>query len=381
MMTLAHRRLAVAIVASVLLVAAAPLLGVIRSELRAAFPGQFSTIVNAIVAVAIGVPVVVALVRMREHRWRRYGALALALFGAAIYDHLTGSRDPGIRAVERMHIAQYGAITFLFYRVWRERSDVSSLAAPVVAAFIVGVAEEAFQWFLPARVGELRDVWLNSVAIGCGLLFSLGALPPAAFTAGWKTGSQPLVLRALALAVLSLAAFVQIVHLGVAIDDPDFGRFVSRYTVEELAALDRHRDAAWAAAPPVVRPPRFSREDQFMTEGIQHAQARNKAWAAGDLDAAWRENLILERHYPSVLKTPSYIARQSHVWPAEQRAQAERAAAESGQRAFVSDAYPYPVYLWSPLRLWVAAAALAAFLWWLGRVSGSPSSSPSSPRT
>ena len=51
--------------------------------------------------------------------------------------------------------------------------------APALAAFVAGVGDEAFQWFLPARVGELADVALNAVAIGCGLLVGSAITPPA----------------------------------------------------------------------------------------------------------------------------------------------------------------------------------------------------------
>ena len=152
-------------------------------------------------------------------------------------------------------------------------------------------------------------------------------------------------------------------HLGVAISDPEAGTFVSRYSQEELAALDRSRAATWKAAPPLVRPPRLSREDQFMTEGLQHVQARNTAWTAGQAFTAWRENLILERYYPSVLDTPSYVSRSGHRWVAAQRADAEARVAGTASRPFESAAYPYPVFPWSPFRLWLVALAAAVALW------------------
>lgn len=358
-----HRRLALAVAASVVLVMAAPFLGELRSQLRAAFPGQFTLIIKGIVGASLLVALAVA--RVRERRALRYGAMGAAVALAAAYAFATGSMDPNIFWVEAIHFIQYGIITFLFYRVWRDRGDCSSLVVPFVAAFIVGIAEEGYQWFLPARVGELKDVWLNGVAIGCGLLFSLGAAPLASFSRRWSPGSPGLVLRAAAVAVLALAAFVHVVHLGVEIGDPDAGVFDSRYTAAQLKALDQDRAAAWKASPPLVRPPRFSREDQFMTEGLQHVQARNKAWEAGRADTAWRENLILERYFPSVLDTPSYVAKNGHRWSAEHRADAEARVAGSAGSAYVSAAYPYPLYSWSPIWLWILAMGIAGALWLL----------------
>jgi VanZ family protein len=371
-------RLVLAIVASLVLVAAAPFVGELRSQIRAAFPERFSLIVNFAVAAAVLAAVAAGLRGIRHDRLsRRAGAvgLALALFG--LYDQFAGSPDLAIRAVERFHFVEYGAITFLFFRVWRERADWSALALPAAAAFIVGVAEEGYQWFLPARVGELKDVWLNGVVIACGLLFSLGATPPASFRYGWNQWSIRLTARALTLAMLALAAFIQVVHVGVMVIDGQAGTFESYYRAERLAALDQERATAWKTNPPVARPPRFSREDQFTTEALQHVQARNKAWGAGDAFTAWRENLILEHHYPSVIGAPIYVAKGALLrWPAEQRADAEARVKGTDAQPFTSRAYPYPIYTWSSLRLWAipVLAFLAAWIPWRPASAGRASS-------
>jgi VanZ family protein len=365
MFTLAARsgRLALAVAMAVALVLAAPYVGVVRSGIRDAFPGQFSLIINGLIGVSLLIATGLGLARVRDHRVTRYGAMALALVAAATYAVLTGSPDPAVNAVERFHFVEYGTITFLFYRVWRDRGDASALVMPAIAAFIVGVADEGFQWFLPARVGELKDVWLNGVAIACGLLFSVGAAPMPALRRSLPADAMRLVTRTIAVGVLALAAFVHVVHLGVAISDPDAGTFVSRNSPEELAALDRSRASAWKAEPPLVRPPRLSREDQFITEGLQHVKARNDAWTAGQPFAAWRENLILERYFPSVLDTPSYVDKNGHRWAAAQRADAEARVAGTAAQAFESAAYPYPLYLWPPFWLWVVAVSVATLLW------------------
>ena len=108
-----------------------------------------------------------------------------------------------------------------------------------------------------------------------------------------------------------------------------------------------------------------------MTEGLQHVQARNGAWARGDALTAWRENLILERLFGAVLDTPSYVARTGHRWSAAQRADAARRVAGRDADAFVSAAFPYPIYRGrrgrcgcprsaSPSSLWLAGDRAAA---------------------
>jgi VanZ family protein len=356
----------VAIAASIVVILAAPAIGSARSALRAAFPGAFSRLIEGGLLLIAGGTVVAALARVRTRRALRYGALAAALAIAWAYSAATGSADPAIRAVERVHFVEFGLIAWLFLRVWRTRPDASSIVAPFLAAFVAGVGDEAFQWFLPARVGELADVGLNAVAIGCGLLAGAAITPPAALGGRWHGTSIRLVARLLAIAAVAVAAFVHLVHLGHRLDEPGAGSFETRYTVAELEALGRERAETWRQAPPLVRPPRFSREDQYMTEGLQHVQARNTAWDRGDAFTAWRENRILERFFAAVLDTPSYVARDGHRWSAAHRADAERRTAGSEARSYASRAFPYPIVTWPPIVVWLIALGAAAALWIAG---------------
>ncbi len=369
--------LAIALASSSALILSAPAIGSARSALRAAFPGTFSRLIEGGLALAGLAAVAAAVARIRTHRLLRYAALAAALAIAWAYSAATGSADPAIRAVERVHFVLFGLIAWLFLRVWRARPDGSALVAPFLAAFIAGIADEAFQWFLPARVGEIADVALNTVAIGCGLLAGAALTPPADPRGRWRGASIRLVARLLAIAIVALAAFVHLVHLGHRLEAPGIGAFDSRYTAATLGALDRARAAAWRQAPPLVRPPRVSREDQFMTEGLQHVQARNTAWDRGDAFTAWRENQILERFFPAVLDTPSYVARAGHRWSAAHRADAERRTAGTGGRAFVSRAFPYPIATWPPPVVWLVALAAAIAVWIAGgRLAASASHAP-----
>jgi len=359
--------LSTAIAASIALILAAPAIGSARSALRAAFPGTFSRLIEGGLAVAVLAAIGVALARIRTQRTLRYGALAAALAIAWTYSAATGSADPAIRAVERVHFVEFGLIAWLFLRVWRDRPDASAIVAPALAALIAGVGDEAFQWFLPARVGELADVALNAVAIGCGLLAGAAITPPADAGGRWTGASSRLVARLLALAILALAGFVHLVHLGHRVDLPGAISFETRYTAAELDATARLRAETWRQDPPLLRPPRFSREDQYMTEGLQHVQARNGAWDRGDALTAWRENLILERFFAPVLDTPSYVSPGGHRWSVEQRADAGRRVAGRDAAPFSSRAFPYPIQTWSPVVVWSIALALAAALTMGGR--------------
>lgn len=378
-------RLAAAIAVSAALVLLAPFFGEVRRVLRATFPSHFVPILGAAAALIVCAVLVAALVRIRDRRASRYAAVATALACAVAYSLWTAGSDPQVNAVERFHFLQYGVITYLFYRAWRPLEDVSVFLLPVLAALIVGTAEEWYQWFIPARVGEMRDVFLNGVAIGCGTLFSAGIDPPR-LASRLKPGSARRLGRLGAAAVLVFGAFVHSVHLGHEITDPEAGTFRSRYTARQLLALARDRQQAWREAPPVHRPPRVSREDQYMSEGLLHVQERNRRWASGGIDAAWRENLILERFYAPVLDAPSYVSATGHRWPAEQRADAGRRRAATGntQEAlrYVSRADGGFIRTWRRWTYWLAVLALAGAVLLAGRLahrgSNALSSSPAS---
>lgn len=361
-------RLATAVVLTALIVGAAPAAGSARAWLQATLGPRFATFLLAALAGVVATLIAGACWRRGRPSPAQAFRLVAAAGLAAAWVGATGSADPAIRAVELVHFVQYGVITWAFVRAWHPQLGRQAYVAAALAAFVAGIAEEAYQWWLPARVGELRDVWLNGVAIGCALLFVSGLTARAAEPAR-RRRAAPLVARMAALAVMALAAFVHVVHLGVRITDGPT-TFLSRFTPQALAEAARDRQARWAAAPPLVRPDRLSREDQYATEGVQHVQARNTAWNAGDAVTAWHENRILEGAFVPVLDTPSYLSRTGHRWSQAQRADAEASAGAAVLQPFASRAFPYPLYLWPPAALWSAALTLAlACLWWGRRVA------------
>jgi hypothetical protein len=348
--------LAAAVAAGVIL--SAPFVSQIRFWIRDTFPGHFVLIVGGIIAAAVGLAIASAIVRIRDRRAVRYSGILAAVLIAAAYSLAIATGNAQADAVERFHFVEYGLVTFLFYRAWRPISDASVLVLPVLAGLLVGTLEEWFQWFLPVRVGEMRDVFLNLVAILCGLLFSVSVDPPGRLSGPWRRGSRVRIGLFAALVVLVFAAFVDTVHLGTRIVDPAAGTFTSRYDADTLTALARERAADWAVRTPIVE--RLSREDQYLSEGILHVQERNRRWAAEDAAAAWQENLILESYYGPVLDTTyPQPSGAPHRWSPEHRAEAERRA--GGSRAqYVSAADGGFIRVWSRGLVWAIAIGLAA---------------------
>ena len=159
-------RFVVAIGVSAALVVSAPFIGFIRSWIRAQFPGQFVRIIGGIIAVLAAAAIGSAALRIRQHRAVRYGAIATAVVGAVWYSTAEATGNPDVDVVQRFHFVEYGLIAYLFYRAWRPLADPAVLVLPVLAGVIVGTADEWLQWFIPNRVGEIADVFLNGAAIG-----------------------------------------------------------------------------------------------------------------------------------------------------------------------------------------------------------------------
>lgn len=362
-MTIRRGRLLLAILAAIAIVLSAPFTGQFRGWIRATFPGHAPAIISVVALALLLVALGGAFTRIRERRGPRYGAIACALAIAAAYSLYNAGPRPESNAVERFHFLEYGLITFLFYRAWQPLGDVGVFILPLLAGLVVGTVEEWFQWFIPNRVGELRDIFLNMVAICTGLLFSAALEPVPRFRFALGAESASRVGRLAAAAVIALAAFLHVVHLGYSIDDPEIGSFTSRYAPDALPILQARKSEQWRTDPPPLKLRRLSREDQYLSEGLAHVRWRNQEWGAGNFRAAWNENLILEKYFAPVLDTPTYEGAAGHRWPAAQRADAEaRISRSPSSERYVSGAYPYRILTWSKPVFWAAAGTIAAAL-------------------
>ncbi len=317
-------RFFLAVIASVGVILSSPFIRDIRDWIRTTFPGHFVTVVALVVGVSIGGALLLALVRIRNRRLPRYGAIVLAVVLGVAYARWNAQGIPEVDVVERFHFVEYGLVTLLFYRAWRPRDDGSVFVLPVLAGLLVGTLEEWLQWFIPGRIGDMRDVFLNGAAIITGLLFSVSLDPPDRLSFRLRSGSLRRIGVTAAVVTFVFALFVANVHLGFEINDVAAARFRSRYDAAELVRISEERRTTWVSAPPIQRPQRLSREDQYMSEALLHVQHRNRQWDAGNFFAAWQENLILEKFYAPVLDAPSYVSRTGHRWPAAQAADALR---------------------------------------------------------
>ncbi len=345
-----------AIGVSVLIVLGAPYLGALRGAMLAWFPAHYVAIMWGTVLTGGALLVAACVASIRDRHLPRYLALCAALGFGGSCEWWLRTGDANVDAVEAFHFVEYAAVTFAFYRVWRPRLDLSTFVLPASSAIAVGVCDEWLQWFVPLRAGELRDVAMDGLAVLCGLLFSVAIDPPEAVSLRGRPGSWVRMGAGTAAVVGLLAAFVASVHLGHSVSDPVTGQFVSRYAAEALDAAALARADLWSRTPPVAVA-RFSREDQYLSEGLSHVRWRNRAMDDGDLATAWREHLILERFFAPVLEHPSYAAPEGARWTVGMRDEVSARAPRLS--AYVSAASPLPIYEW-PRGFVVGVAALVA---------------------
>jgi VanZ family protein len=356
----------IAFLASILIVFGSPYVGEVRGALQSSFPDYYRPIVGSAVAVAGIATVAAAVVQLRQRRANlisahstpqtstRYALVAAAVAASVIYALVTRSGNVDVDLVEAFHFVEYGVVTLLFYRVWSQRPDISSLVLTACTGLAVGIADEWVQWLVPGRVGEMHDVWLNGVAIMCGLMVGLAVRPPAALTLP-RTRRGRLTVGAVVAGLVAVAAgFVDRVHLGYEIHDQGTPVFRSQFDAHALAVAANERAERWRIAPPPERG--FAREDHYLSEGLWHVQRRNLAVTVGDWWSAWNENTILERFFVPVLD-------RGARWGDEQRAQVDRRVHAAAERPpYRSDAAPYPIYLVRRSTFWTVAATLVAVI-------------------
>ena len=354
---------------SILIVFGAPYVGQLRSGLQSAFPEHYDWIISGIVAASAAIALVSAVVQLRRSQMgasrtesgslsigTRYALIAAAMAIGIGYARTVRTGDPQVDMVEAFHFVEYGLVAYVFYRAWRQRPDLSGVLFAACAGLAVGVADEWMQWFVPARVGELHDVGLNAVAVGCGLLISIAVRPPLSLELPRHRGSRIMLGAVVSTLFVAVAGFVDRVHLGYEVREGQSVVFRSRYDAPALAAAAATRPARWEASPPAVRG--FTHEDHYLSEGEWHVARRNSAIGTSDWSAALGEDAILERFYSPVLD------RVGRLSP-EQRTEMEKKFRGTAGGSYVSDAVPYPIYTVRRSRFWLVTLLITAAIVWL----------------
>ena len=231
-----RRRLATAIVASVAVILSSPFVGDIRSALITACSGvNFRLIIASAIAAVVIVALLVAVVKIRDRRRWRFTGLAVAVGGAVAMRAIVATGNLQVDVVEHVALHRVRILAWLFYRAWRPMDNGTTIIWPLLAGTLVGIIDESVQWFIPARVGEAHDIFLNA---GRGWLRLVLRGEHRSATPVVRITLERAVARPIAYGVsavlLAFAVFFQAVHLGHQLYEPGIGMFWSRYDATQL---------------------------------------------------------------------------------------------------------------------------------------------------
>ncbi len=331
--------------------------------------------------------------RMRGMPWSRLGAV-IALTGVFLYAALDMMETPA----EAVHFVEYGVLGLLVFRAlaFRARDPLVYVNAALICA-LVSVVDEAAQWLTPGRFWDLRDLAHNSLASVLALAALAGGFRPAyirppiapssarlaaaltaalALSLGLCAANTPAAAARWAERVPAIAFLLDNEHAmseyGYRFDDPDIGRFYSRFDAETIRAIDRVRAEEVG---PILR--RYSTEDTFTNflrrytpardafahEAMVRLNRRNHYfgvlpkyrfephWYAFHATVAWRENQILERYFSNTLDAAG------ERWTDELK---EALAEHVQDRHYVSPAGKHLIHRVTLRQIWTAVLAVLA---------------------
>ena len=125
--------------------------------------------------------------RIQRRRWGPYVALA---FIVPIYAYLLNRY--AVFPSERLHLVEYGFMGVVLFRALRiDFSDRAAYIVSFVGTVLIGLGDECIQWVLPQRFFELKDVQLNALSGGLGLLILRFVVQPAEEGVGEGTERRP----------------------------------------------------------------------------------------------------------------------------------------------------------------------------------------------
>lgn len=254
---------------------------------------------------------------------------------------------------EAIHFVEYGLLGLLVFRALTHHvRDYGIYVSAALLGSVVGIVDEGIQWATPERYWDIRDIWLNAFAVTLtqvGIAFGLTPVyirgRPSPKSIQWMSRSAAAVVITLGLSLLNtperMRAYAGIIgdgawlgsdeHLmmqyGFLYEDPEIGRFRSRFSPEALENIDRTRAEETAAI--LDRYPRgedygaflkkyTATEAPFVHEARVHLFRRNRYLrdiqrhpddadlVENALTIAYRENQIVERYFGHTLRASSF---------------------------------------------------------------------------
>ncbi|MFH1762153.1 MAG: VanZ family protein [bacterium] len=143
-------------------------------------------------------------------------------------------------AVERIHFLEYGLLGALVYMAFK-RHIQNWLCIPLSLAVVywLGLGDEAIQWALPSRVGEISDSVINLISGILGIALILVTLP-ASFNQTVRINHMRYLLVFTGITALLTALFLYKVHgFGYKLENRDPGRIYSSFSQKRLDQINK----------------------------------------------------------------------------------------------------------------------------------------------
>ena len=273
---------------------------------------------------------------------------------------------------ERLHFIEYALLGVAVERVLRRHiRDAGRPFVAMLCAYFIGMGDEAIQWLLPNRHGEILDVFLN----GWGGVLGILLLPWP--QEGLTSSSNALIFCLITIAIISSILFTFGTRdFGYMIVDERKGfRFRSRLSPEDLRGydLENGRYLGRILRQDISLPyQRFLRKypankHPFLHEMRVHIFRRDRYAKKEKAKATWialRENQILESHFGRCL------AEAGLDWPTH-RVRRIESRSGSGDREFYTSAVSNKVITaFSPFQLIMIGVALVGCIGILFRTTG-----------
>ncbi len=226
-------------------------------------------------------------------------ALAAFVIMGCVYAHyLTGLEY----AIERVHFLEYGLLGALVYAaVTRHINGVSGLIVSVCVIYWLGLGDEAIQWALPGRVGEVRDCILNAFSGVLGMCVLVFLRQESVKGTDNSCGRNLWAAGCLALTTVFTGLFLIMVHgFGYIHEGKVPGRIYSSLSVKDFAGINEGVSVSQKA--------RGLYEDEGARHLLQREFYCSNDFLAADgsyyrqWDKCLNEHLVLEFYYPQFIK-------------------------------------------------------------------------------
>jgi hypothetical protein len=254
---------------------------------------------------------------------------------------------------EAIHLLEYGLLSFFVFKALSYRiHDRTVYITTVLFVLFVGTMDEFIQWMMPTRYWGLKDVWINGLA---GLVFIIAVwkgivpkkicAPARKISVEMLTGTITLNLIFLGLCLSNTPDAVKrytavfnnlswlrseesMTEYGYKYRDPEIGAFFSRFTLKELSGIDSNSGEIFGKIvfkeynaddmyeklieihTPFTNPFLYeflihvSRRDKKIKE---LAEAENSEEKIESSNIAFRENLLVEKHFGNTLKHTNFV--------------------------------------------------------------------------